>query len=79
MRCRAPASAQVAGRRGENAPITAPAAFDDEDLKRLFDALEELNRRLWVYLQTVAAIFIVLFAVVIARYNGSLFGKFRLR
>ena len=49
-------SAAVLVRLARNAPITAPAAFDDQDLKRFFDSLEELNRRLfWIFLQAVVA------------------------
>ena len=68
-------SAAVLVRLARNAPITAPAAFDDQDLKRFFDSLEELNRRLfWIFLQAVMAIFIVLFAIVSSDYRGTLFG-----
>jgi hypothetical protein len=67
--------AAVLVRLARNAPITAPTAFDEEDLKRFFDALEELNRRLfWIFLQAVAAIFVTLFAVVVSAYKGSFFG-----
>jgi hypothetical protein len=67
--------AAVLVRLARNAPITAPTAFDEEDLKRFFDALEELNRRLfWIFLQAVAAIFITLFAIVVSSYKGSFFG-----
>jgi hypothetical protein len=68
-------SAAVLVRLARNAPITAPAAFDDQDLKRFFDSLEELNRRLfWIFLQAVVAIFVVLFAIVSSDYRGALFG-----
>jgi hypothetical protein len=67
--------AAVLVRLARNAPITAPTAFDDADLKRFFDALEELNRRLFfIFLQAVAAIFVTLFAIVLSVYKGSLFG-----
>jgi hypothetical protein len=67
--------AAVLVRLARNAPITAPAAFDEEDLKRFFDSLEELNRRLfWIFLQAVAAIFFVLFAIIVSSYGGALFG-----
>jgi hypothetical protein len=67
--------AAVLVRLARNAPITAPAAFDDEDLKRFFDALEELNRRLFViFIQAVIAIFITLFAIAASSYKGSFFG-----
>jgi hypothetical protein len=67
--------AAVLVRLARNAPITAPAAFDDEDLKRFFDALEELNRRLFaIFIQAVAAIFFVLFSVIISSYKGAMFG-----
>lgn len=62
-------------RLARNAPITAPTAFDEEDLKRFFDTLEELNRRLFlIFIQAVAAIFITLFAIVMSSYKGGLFG-----
>ena len=68
-------SAAVLVRPARNAPITAPAAFDDDDLRRFFNTLEELNRRLFgIFLQAVAAIFITLFAIFVASYKGSLFG-----
>ena len=67
--------AAVLVRLARNAPITAPTAFDEEDLKRFFDALEELNRRLfWIFLQAVAAIFITLLAIVVSSYKGTFFG-----
>ena len=67
--------AAVLVRLARNAPITAPTAFDDHDLKRFFDALEELNRRLfWIFLQAVAALFVVLFAIMFSDYHGALFG-----
>jgi hypothetical protein len=67
--------AAVLVRLARNAPITAPAAFDDQDLKRFFDSLEELNRRLfWIFIQAVLAIFILLFAIVSSEYRGTLFG-----
>jgi hypothetical protein len=69
--------AAVLVRLARNAPITAPTAFDEQDLKRFFDALEELNRRLfWIFLQAVAAIFLTLFAIVVSSYKGSFFGYF---
>jgi hypothetical protein len=71
--------AAVLVRLARNAPITAPAAFDDQDLKRFFDSLEELNRRLfWIFLQAVTAIFVVLFSVVSSDYHGTLFGYARI-
>lgn len=67
--------AAVLVRLARNAPITAPTAFDDDDLKRFFNTLEELNKRLfWIFLQAVVAIFIVLFAIVLSSYKGSVFG-----
>jgi hypothetical protein len=67
--------AAVLVRLARNAPITAPTAFDEPDLKRFFDALEELNRRLfWIFLQAVIAIFITLFAICVSSYKGGFFG-----
>lgn len=67
--------AAVLVRLARNAPITAPTAFDDEDLKRFFDALEELNRRLfWIFIQAVCAIFATLFAIVMSSHKGALLG-----
>jgi hypothetical protein len=64
-----------AGALGKERAYYCPAAFDDQDLKRFFDSLEELNRRLfWIFLQAVTAIFIVLFAIVSSSYRGTLFG-----
>ncbi|UWU88165.1 hypothetical protein N2605_17490 [Bradyrhizobium yuanmingense] len=67
--------AAVLVRLARNAPITAPTAFDETDLKRFFDALEELNRRLfWIFLQAVMALFITLFAIVMEDHKGMIFG-----
>lgn len=67
--------AAVLVRLARNAPITAPTAFDDDDLRRFFNTLEELNRRLfWIFLQAVGAIFVVLFSIVLSSYKGSVFG-----
>lgn len=69
--------AAVLVRLARNAPITAPTAFDEEDLKRFFDVLEELNRRLfWIFLQSIVAIFITLAAIVVSSYKGSIFGYY---
>jgi hypothetical protein len=62
-------------RLARNAPITTPAAFDENDLRRFFDTLEELNRRLfWIFLQVVFSIMLVLCSVWISEYRGGLFG-----
>lgn len=67
--------AAVLVRLARNAPITTPTAFDDEDLRRFFNALEELNRRLfWIFLQAIASIFVVLLALVLTSHKGSIFG-----
>jgi hypothetical protein len=67
--------AAVLVRLARNAPITAPTAFDDSDLKRFSDALEELNTRLfWIFLQAVLALFVTLFAIVMSDYKGNIFG-----
>lgn len=67
--------AAVLVRLARNAPITAPAAFDDDDLKRFFNALEELNRRLfWIFIQTIIAVFITLASIVLASHKGGIFG-----
>lgn len=51
-------------RLARNAPITAPAAFDESDLKRFFDTLEELSRRLvWLFYQVVLAVIFVIVAM----------------
>jgi hypothetical protein len=69
--------AAVLVRLARNAPITAPTAFDDADLSRFFNSLEELNRRLfWIFLQAVAAIFIVLFAIILSSHRGPIFGYY---
>lgn len=55
-------------RLARNAPITAPATFDEADLKRFFDVLEELsNRLLWLFYQVVLAIILVILAMLIAK------------
>jgi hypothetical protein len=62
-------------RLARSAPITAPAAFDEDDLSRFFNTLEELNRRLfWIFLQVVASIVLVLFSVAFSDYHGGLIG-----
>jgi hypothetical protein len=55
-------------RLARNAPITAPATFDEADLKRFFDVLEELsNRLLWLFYQVVFAIVLVIAAMLIVK------------
>lgn len=67
--------AAVLVRLARNAPITAPTAFDDEDLKRFFNALEELNRRLfWIFIQAIVAVFTTLASIVLASHKGAIFG-----
>ena len=47
-------------RLARSSPITSPAAFDEEDLKRFFDSLEELSKRLfWIFIQVVFTIAVV--------------------
>ena len=53
-------------RLARNAPITSPSTFDEKDLVRFFDSIENLSRRLfWIFVQSIIAIFIVISAIVI--------------
>lgn len=46
------------------APITAPATFDEADLKAFFDTLETLARRLcWLFNQMLCAVGIILVSI----------------
>jgi hypothetical protein len=59
--------AAVLVRLARNAPITTPAAFDDADLRRFFDTLEELSHRLfWIFIQVVLSLFVVIFSVIVS-------------
>jgi ABC-type uncharacterized transport system fused permease/ATPase subunit len=59
--------AAVLVRLARNAPITTPAAFDEADLRRFFDTLEELSRRLfWIFLQVIVSLFVVILSIVVA-------------
>ena len=58
--------AAVLVRLARNAPITAPAAFDEEDLRRFFDALETLAKRLFaIFVEVILTISSIVFALVV--------------
>lgn len=60
--------AAVLVRLARNAPITAPTAFNEEDLKLFFDALEILARRLFaIFAQVVVALSVVIASIVVLK------------
>jgi uncharacterized membrane protein YiaA len=60
------------------APITAPATFDDADLKRFFDTLETLSGRLfWLFIQLIIGVVIVLVSIWLCENEQHLDVRFK--